>query len=172
MVFGTKLSLPLKVYRQEMCKAKKSPKSLIKMRAFECVENYFRIIGIDLQQSQQKYPFNVKIVLILFIFVCGIISNVVFLFSETQTFQEFNGSLYEISSAFVVATSFSIFTWNMPKLFRFINSLEAIVNKSNLWEKKEEDWVIIRVDVNSWFLRRNVQTGIETHLHQNKSESL
>lgn len=172
MFFGRKMSLPLK-YHQGMCNAKKSPKSLIKMRAFECCESYFRIIGMDLHQSQQKSPFNVKIVLILFIFVCGIFSNVVFLFSETKTFQEFNGSLYELSSAFVVATSFSIFTWHMLKLFRFISSLEAVVNKSKLWQKKEQDCVFIQGNFTSWFLNsRNVQAGIETNLHQNQSESL
>lgn len=168
MFFGRKMSLPLK-YHQGMCNAKKSPKSLIKMRAFECCENYFRIIGMDLHQSQQKSPFNVKIVLILFIFVCGIFSNVVFLFSETKTFQEFNGSLYELSSAFVVATSFSIFTWHMLKLFRFISSLEAIVNKSKLWEDLGFTWVNF---ISSFLNFRNVQAGIETNLHQNQSESL
>lgn len=129
--FGRKSSLPMK-HHQKKCVAKKETKNLIKMRTFECVESYFGIVGLNLHQSHQKYPFNVKIVLILFIFVCGIVSNVVFLFSETKTFKEFNGSLYEISSAFVVATSFAILTWNMLKLFRFIGSLEAIVNKSKL----------------------------------------
>lgn len=136
MVFARKLSLPMKYYHK-MCMAQKVPKKLIKMRTFECVEAFFRIIGLSLHQSQQKYPFNVKIVLILFIFVGGIISNVVFLFSETKTFQEFNGSLFEISSLFVVATSFWILTLNMRKLFRFIGSLETIVNKSKLWDWEE-----------------------------------
>lgn len=129
IIFSRKSNLPLK-YHHEMCMAKNEPKKLIKMRMFECVESDFRIVGLN--QSRQEYPFNMRILVILFIFVCGIISDIVFLLSETKTFEEFNSSLYEISSAFVVATSFTIFTWNMRKLFHFINCLEEIVNKSKL----------------------------------------
>lgn len=131
IIFARKSSSPIN-YNHELCNTKKESKNLIKMRIFECVENDFRIVGISLHQSHQKYPFNMKIVMILLIFVCGIISDIVYLFNETKTFEEFNGSLYEISSAFVVATSFMIFIQNMIKLFRFINGLEAVVNKSKL----------------------------------------
>lgn len=131
IIFGRKLTnkIPIK-YHHEVCTAKKESKNLIKMKIFKCVENDFQIIGLSSHQSRLNYPFNVEILVILCVSVCGIISDIVYLFSETKTFEEFNGSLYEISSALVVAVSYLIFTRNMLNLFRFINSLEAIVQKS------------------------------------------
>lgn len=100
------------------------------MKTFDSIKNYFKILGIISRQSTRKDLLNIQNVAFFIVIAMDLLSSIAFGYYEANSFEEYVDSFYATSSAFVCFYSYGVLFWEMPKLYRFINALEATINKS------------------------------------------
>lgn len=100
------------------------------MPILESLHNNLQIIGMTTHQSIQKYPLNVRNVLMLSIFGMNIICNIGFLIYETNNLMEFTDSLYLTFTAIMALLILIDLILRMRPLFVFVNRVDETVNQS------------------------------------------
>lgn len=99
---------------------------------FQETQKYLKILGINSVQSTHKLPFNTRSLMILFLCSFFIVSSILYLFYVPNSFEEYIESI-NISSTAIVNTIFLlVFLWKIPKLFKFLKSLENIIQIGKL----------------------------------------
>lgn len=98
------------------------------MKTFQTVQKLAKIYGI----ASDQYPFNWRNWLAVFIFGLGIISNGLYIFYETETFQQYADSIYIATTLAATTMVFTFFVVNMQQIFDCINDEEQIINCSEL----------------------------------------
>lgn len=102
----------------------------IKMKVFQTVEDNFTLMGISAYQSQQKYPFNAKNLLVLFILCSTFFSDAMYLIREANDFKEYTISVFSISTMAVSILIFVIALAEMRNIYFYRNLIEETINKS------------------------------------------
>lgn len=87
-------------------------------------------MGIDAHSSSQQIPLNARNFIALFLLGFPIGLQCVYLNKVATTFQEYIEFIKIIIAMWTGTTGFAAIIWNMPKLFRFIDRLEAAINGS------------------------------------------
>lgn len=103
-------------------------RSSTKMKIFQSLRTHFSELGIDLNQSIEKYPFNVKnVVGLLWVSLMVILSNT---FSVAQSFKDYIIILNASLPCTVVYIEYALHVWKMQKIFQFIICLDNLIQKS------------------------------------------
>lgn len=100
------------------------------MKLFQTPQNHCANVGIVLQKSTQKHPFNVRNVISLSIFILTIISCFSYLFIVPVNFNEYTVSVYCTTTVITNGVIYVNFIWRMEQLYDCINSAETIVQNS------------------------------------------
>lgn len=98
------------------------------MRIFQTIQKDFEFFGVGLTQPK----FNTRNWFTLFIFILNIASNTVYIVCEANTFQEYNQSIYMISSLLCATAVFSIEIVTMHTLYGCLNDMEQLIEGSKL----------------------------------------
>lgn len=98
------------------------------MKIFKSLREHFSELGIDLSQSIEEYPLNVKNGLDLLWFgLMVVISNT---FSDAQSFKDYIIILNASLPCNVMCIEFALHVWKMDKIFQFIIFLDHLIEKS------------------------------------------
>lgn len=108
------------------------------MAMFQSTQIYLRILGINSHQSTQKRPFNIRCLMILLLCLFFIASSTLYLFYVPNSFDEYIASINISSTAIVLTIYIVVFFWKIPKLFKFIKSVENLVQMGKLIKMKLE----------------------------------
>lgn len=100
------------------------------MKTFDSIKQHFVILGFTSSQSTRKDLLKLQNILFFFFLGVYLILTTVFAYYEAHSFEQYVDSLYAISSALVCIDVFGICFWEMPNLYRFMNSLECTINES------------------------------------------
>lgn len=87
-------------------------------------------VGMTSQQAMKKHPFNMLNVTVLLIFCIDESSNVLYLVRSAAGLREYMDAIYYFITGLAAALNFAWVTWKMPEVFRFIETLEDVVNTS------------------------------------------
>lgn len=98
------------------------------MKLFQSIQKSFSLLGISQNQSR----FNDRMLLAASIFSAGTTLNIVFVFTGTKTFREFTDAVYVACATAVFLICFAKIVFKMDKLFKLIDFIENIVDKSKL----------------------------------------
>lgn len=101
---------------------------LREMIIFQSLQNHLSNLGINLNQSIEKYPWNVKNVLgLLWFGLMVIISNT---FSDAQSFKDYIIILNASLPFNVMCIEFALHVLKMQKIFQFIICLDHLITES------------------------------------------
>lgn len=101
---------------------------LREMIIFQSLQNHLSNLGINLNQSIEKYPWNVKNVLgLLWFGLMVIISNT---FSDAQSFKDYIIILNASLPCNVMCIEFALHVLKMQKIFQFIICLDHLITES------------------------------------------
>lgn len=100
------------------------------MRLFQIIKRDLVILGVDSNQSTNKYVYNGNIFLCCFLCASCIILTGVFVFCEANSFIEFTESIYLLSSAIMITAAATFACFKFKVLFDYIETLENTVNSS------------------------------------------
>lgn len=101
-----------------------------KMKLFQRTQKYLAILGINPNQSIQKYQFNGRIWIGFFLLGLSIIFFSLFLFIEANNFCEYTEIIYILSGMIVCAAGFTFTIFKMKMLFDIVETSENAVNTS------------------------------------------
>lgn len=96
----------------------------------EVVYSYLMLVGMTLEQSRQKHPFNLRNSAMLFLLLIDNASVAMDLVYEAKNLKEYSDSVYLTTTVLVAMLNYAIVTWKMAELFRFFENLEDIVTAS------------------------------------------
>lgn len=100
------------------------------MKILKSNRKNFSFLGITFEQSMQKYPFNWKNLLVIFILCSSTVFNGLYLHYDAKTFNEYTICVYTTGTGMVSVISFSIVLWKMWPSFIMMNDIEIIFKKS------------------------------------------
>lgn len=100
----------------------------MKLKVFQSIQRNFAILGVGLHQSKQSYPFDVRNVLVLFIFGLSLISASVSV-AHAHKFKEYINTFHIAVTVAFGGITFVIVMCQMKKLFQFIDIIEDEVEK-------------------------------------------
>lgn len=98
------------------------------MKVLQSTQRNFSILGIGVMQSNEKYRFNRRNGLALFVLGLASISCYVQLFYVANNFQEYTDAVYMSASTTGASAELAIVLWKMRPLFEIVTKLDAIVN--------------------------------------------
>lgn len=98
------------------------------MKIFQQFQKSFAIYGI----ASHRKPFNMRNWIAIFIFILSIVLQVLYLFFEAKTFDEYTKSILFTTSTVVGAIIFLYLILEMRTAFDNINGVEYLINKSML----------------------------------------
>lgn len=101
-----------------------------KKKVLQSTQRNFSILGIGIQQSNEKYRLNKRNTLALFILGLSSVSCYVQLFHVASNFQEYTDAVYMSVSTTGTAAELVIVEWKMRPIFESVKRLEIIVNAS------------------------------------------
>lgn len=107
------------------------------MKHFRSVCNSFAILGICPNLLQQKYPFNIKILMVYLYYSLTIILCCVYV-SQTvhRNFEELSDLIFRISVLCLLVAVYSVFVFKVKNFFHILNTCDEIVDKSKNIHKK------------------------------------
>lgn len=108
----------------------KEPPPPRKLKIFQLTQRNFAMFGVDRTLLLQPYPFNTKICIGMLTAVYAVISNLLYLIFEAETFNEFAQYIFLDSSAIFMMLLQVICILNVKQLFQLIDSFENFINKS------------------------------------------
>lgn len=132
-VFNNDLELDILAIEKkcEFMKARiKNAISKPKMEIFRQFQKNIAIMGIDSRSAAQNIPLNARNFSALILLALPIGLQCVYLNKVASIFQEYIEFIKIIIAMWTGTTAFAAIIWNMSKLFRYIDSLEATINKS------------------------------------------
>lgn len=101
-----------------------------KMKILQSTQWNLLILGIGIQQSNEKYRFNIRNSLALLILGLASISCYVQLFHVASNFKEYTDAVYMSVSTTGTAAELVIVLWKMRPIFETVANIELIVNTS------------------------------------------
>lgn len=101
-----------------------------KMKLYQSAQRQFALLGISSQLLIQKYPFNEKILLMSFSYICKIISFCMFMYYNVNTFREYTDSIYVTSTVVLIVICYANVVFRVAGFFKFIDSCDEIVATS------------------------------------------
>lgn len=104
----------------------------IKMQILKPAHEYLLIIGLSAHQSIQKYPFNTRNGIILFVLCLNSACYVGFLLSGTEDIMKFIDAFYTAVTVILGSFMFINWLWKMRQLFELIEKLEDTVDQSKM----------------------------------------
>lgn len=107
-------------------------KSKPKIKLFQSTQESYAFLGINSQQSVQKYQFNRRILTIVLIYSLMCISHAIILIqalSSVNSFTECANSIFGTATSFFILMCFAITIYFMPQLFNCIENCEKIVDE-------------------------------------------
>lgn len=96
------------------------------MKPFQTVQEKFADVGFILPKSKSQK----ELVLTWLNLSLGSTASTIFLIFEAKTFQEYITSAFLASGGIVIAIVFTILAFEMEEIFKFIDSVEMLKNKS------------------------------------------
>lgn len=126
-------------------------------------------VGMTSQQAMKKHPFNMLNVTVLLIFCIDESSNVLYLVRSAAGLREYMDAIYYFITGLAAALNFAWVTWKMPEVFRFIETLEDVVNTSEFNARIKIKFVRFFFETfqNRRFCRA-CESNIENYLHANQ----
>lgn len=106
------------------------------MKIFQTDLKYLAIMGINAYQSQQKYPFNVRNVLIILLLSTAATSSTIQFFYVANSFNEYTNALYSATGMITATIIVAIVLQKLRLLFCCLDRFESILNKSELLENE------------------------------------
>lgn len=97
------------------------------LQQFQIVRKLFEVIGIYPQQSKR---FNVRNVVALLFTFTMCISSFAFLLFEVDNSHDFGASFYAAITEFAVIVSFLSIVFKMQNIFKIMDQIEEIIQKS------------------------------------------
>lgn len=99
----------------------------VKMKIFQLVQtNFLLTYKIGLQKS----PLSRNILVTIFIFSVGFISNCAYFYYEAKTFKDHASSMLFCIAMFTAAIIFTFIAFNMRAIFGYVIIVENIINDS------------------------------------------
>lgn len=111
-------------WKIEMKKSVPNPK----MEIFYQIQKDFATMGINSRSSAKQIPLNARNFCALCLLGLPIVLQCVYLNKVASAFQEYIEFIKIIIAMWTGTTGFAAIIWNMPKLFRFIDSLQTTIN--------------------------------------------
>lgn len=99
------------------------------MKTFRIVKSYFASAGINSYQTTQWHLFNKKNALFFLMLSVNLALTCMHSAQKDETFEDYVGSFFWITTTFANAISFLTFLWKMPPLYTFFTDLEHIIKK-------------------------------------------
>lgn len=100
------------------------------MKLFETVLKNYAILGISLDQSIQKYPFNIKILMTFTVLCLTIFLHVMHIIYVASNIKERMESITTTSGSLIISIFFVTIVFKMRTVFNCINSFEDIIAMS------------------------------------------
>lgn len=100
------------------------------MHIYEPTLEYLRIIGLNWNQSIQKYPLNECNLIGLFVFGLNLICNVGYLVSGAVNLKNATDSMQSTLTLICATLIFMHLIWMMRELFEFYSKVDDIVTQS------------------------------------------
>lgn len=100
------------------------------MRILRANQKSFSLLGITFHQSMQKYPFNRKNLLAIFILSLSTAFNGLYFPYEAKTSSEYTVCVYTTLTGAVCVISFSIVLSKMWDSFMMMHDIEIILKNS------------------------------------------
>lgn len=101
-----------------------------KMKLFQILQQNFAIWGIDSDHSTRKNPLNAKIMISSVLHGIFIVSSVLYILNEANSFEEYTNGIYSTASLVLTNSCYVIIIWTMKDCFEFIGFLEITFNES------------------------------------------
>ena len=109
-----------------------SDRYVLKMKIIQSMQKFALHLGISVEQSIQKHPFNRRNVLALFVFGSATNLCALHVAYDEHTFSEYTIGIAAFSSMFVATTIFVIVLWRMRPLFECLCFMEEAITRSKL----------------------------------------
>lgn len=103
-----------------------------KAELLQITQKYFRILGIHLVQTTQKYPLNLRNLRTFLVFGSGTIFSLVYTFYLAKTFEEYIATFYVLSSMLICFISFSFIIWRMKRLIRSFSNVSQTIQERTM----------------------------------------
>lgn len=100
------------------------------MKLFETVQRNFASVGYSLLYSNQKYHLNARNMTVIFLLTINTLANGAYILYNTESFEEYLQDIYVTSTVAMVLVILMIFIALMSNVFKLIENLEQIVEKS------------------------------------------
>lgn len=100
------------------------------MKSFEIIRKNMAAVGIDVHQSEQKFPFTAKNVAALSIMTIGMSSSILYTIFVAESFEMYVDTTYATSALFACGFVFTNVILNTLKINLFLSDLESTVSES------------------------------------------
>lgn len=131
------------------------------------IRSYLSRVGMTSHQSRRRHPFNIRNSTILFLMDITVFSAVMYLIYDAKNLKEYADCIFLIITVTSLMFNFAYVNWNMAKIFRFIDSLQDVINTSEYCDRIN---MKLTPFLNSFFFRADLfyrarESNIENHLH-------
>lgn len=100
------------------------------VKLFQLVQKIYKMMGICPSQPDQKYPFNLKTLIVLLIVIQFLLSSMAFLIFQADSTQERADSFYFSLSIANCAVYIIVSHWKIVKILKLIESFEEFIEQS------------------------------------------
>lgn len=100
------------------------------MTIFDLIRNDYEIVGIKLYESiQNDSILNGRNLIFSFLSAYNVISVLLHIFCDDNTFKEYIDSAYRCSGMSLTGLNFGYLIWKTQSIFEFINSFEKTIQQ-------------------------------------------
>lgn len=101
-----------------------------KLKLFQYIQKLCHTMGFLTLQPNPSRSFQLKILLHLLPPILCLVPSVMFLLTEANSMQDYELSIFVISSIFECVACISVMIWNVPHILEVIEKFEEIIEKS------------------------------------------
>lgn len=137
---------------------------------FHTTQQYFRILGINLVKTPQKYRLNLQNLRTFFVFGLGSILSLCFTVNLAKTFEEYIVTFYVLSTMVICVLAFAYVFWKTENFKRSFTDI-----RQNMLERKFCKWFYqitlthLWIKQNDWYSFRAWKFRIEGIVRRNWS---
>lgn len=102
----------------------------LEMKILQIAQENVSIIGIDANQSTQKFPLNTRNSLVLFTLCSVLASDLMYLIYDANDFKDYAVAILASCTMIVSILVFAYILVKMRIIFDFLHRLEEIINNS------------------------------------------
>lgn len=100
------------------------------MKILQIAQENFSIIGIDANQSTQKFPLNTRNSLVLFTLCSVLASDLMYLIYDANDFKDYAVAILASCTMILSVLIYASILVKMRIIFDFLHRLEEIINNS------------------------------------------